>query len=215
MQTTLLTLTLFSSLEGNPPFREIDILGIITSPLPPGVTIIPGPYGNGGIPAFKLEPFANVGRFAQYFFARTIKPSFSLVTTIRPTSQRGGYIFSIMKFPRHSQLVLGLKISSDSIKTFITLEYLDETNAFHVFRFTVPQLTGTWRRVGVAMSPRSVTLYVDCKKMGTKVLNKDALDIKMPPACGMYVGRAGWRIGEKPFMVSNIRYLFFMTGIVL
>ncbi|KAK3708371.1 hypothetical protein QZH41_014830 [Actinostola sp. cb2023] len=191
-------------MQGSPPFREIDFLGVISSPIPPGVHIIPGPYGDGGAPAFRLDPWANVGRFAGFFFSRKIKASFSIITTIRPKNQRGGYIFSLMQFPMHSSVLLGLKVFSDSIHTYVTLEYTDAMRKRHVFRFKVPQFTGSWRRLGVAMARRSVTLYVDCQKVGAKTLNKDAPDIDIPSASGVYVGRAGWKVGETPFLIGNV-----------
>lgn len=170
--------------------------------MPPGIRLVPGPHGDDGTPAFKLEQSANVGRFANYFFQNRIKPSFSLIATIRPADQRGGYLFSLMQLPMHSRVLLGLKVSSDLVTTQVTLEYVDEEGKFNAYTFKVPQFTGSWRQLGVSMSKRKVTLYVNCLKAGEKILNKDALDIHIPSASGIYIGRAGWKPGSKTFLVS-------------
>lgn len=165
----------------------------IGDPMPPGVHVVNGPAGPKGIPSYSIQRGANVGRFARNVLQSHFYREFSILASVRPDQRGSGYIFAMMNPPRHSKVVVGVRLIDSPPFTVIRLEIF---NAYyrmnHLVNFTVPRFAGQWRQFAFSVKEREVIFYFQCVQYRTFQLQTSLLGMFVGPATAIYLGRSGW-----------------------
>ena len=174
--------------------RSGNLLVAIGDPMPPGVSVVDGPAGPGSKPSYSIQRGANVGRFARDLLQRQYYREFSILASVRPDQQGRGYIFALMEPPRHSKVIVGVRLIDSPPSTVVSLEVHDAYYRLdHVFNFTVPHFAGQWREFAFSVKERQIVFYYHCVKQQTIQLQFPLLAMFVRPASAIYLGRSGWK----------------------
>ena len=195
---------LAGSLDGD--VAEVDLLGFLGSPLPPGLTLTAGPVAQ---PAFHFRQGANVAAFARYLVPRTFLREFAITAHFRPAATGSGYLFAIMEYPRSPRVLLGLEVTRHDSRLQVALHHSDAHFQTRVVRFHVPGSSAAasgWVRLGLRVARRQLTLFVDCDQKDIRDLDEPLRTISLPPMSVLYVARPGWAPGfrAKSFEVRGV-----------
>lgn len=180
----------------------------IGDPMPPGVSVVNGPGGPTDKPSYSIQRGANVGRFARDILQRQFYRKFSILASVRPDQLGSGYIFSLMDLPRHSKIVLGVRLIDSPPFSIIRLEVLNvHYRMNHMVNFTVPRFAGQWRQFAFSVTEREIIFYFQCVKYQTFQLQNSLLGMFVRSTTAIYLGRSGWREDSEDtaFGVSSTR----------
>ena len=173
--------------------HQIDLIGVVGLPLPPGVSFVEGPAGPEGLPAFYLTHGANVGRYARDIMPKQFFTDFTIVVNVRPDDPKGGVIFAIME-PRQTSVILGLQIETlpNSDQAYIIFMYGIPYYRYEEFLdFPVPNFIGDWQRFTLSVKGQEVTLYFGCDNVITRTLQRKIGPLFIPENSPIYLGRKG------------------------
>lgn len=77
-----------------------------------------------GFPAFGLRSGSDIKRPYRLFLPERLPQQFSVLASVQPISQRGGYLFTVVN-PLDTVVQLGVKLSPTEFGTNISLLYTD------------------------------------------------------------------------------------------
>lgn len=77
-----------------------------------------------GFPAFGLRSGSDIKRPYRLFLPERLPQQFSILVSVQPTSQRGGYLFAVVN-PLETVVQLGVKLSPTEFGTNVSLVYTD------------------------------------------------------------------------------------------
>uniref|UniRef100_A0A8C4ZY78 FZ domain-containing protein n=1 Tax=Gadus morhua TaxID=8049 RepID=A0A8C4ZY78_GADMO len=179
------------SLSNQKDESGVTLLQLIGDPPPDTITQIPGPDNN---PSYVFGPDANTGQLARAHFPSPFYRDFSLIFHLKPTSDRGGVVFSITDDSQQVMYV-GVKLSEvQGGRQSVVLYYTEpgSEESYEAARFTVASMRGTWTRFSLAVHDEKVTFYPNCD-MESQVVrferSPDGMDLEA--GAGVFVGQAG------------------------
>uniref|UniRef100_A0A8C5AJP8 Thrombospondin-like N-terminal domain-containing protein n=1 Tax=Gadus morhua TaxID=8049 RepID=A0A8C5AJP8_GADMO len=184
----------------------VTLLQLIGDPPPDTITQIPGPDNN---PSYVFGPDANTGQLARAHFPSPFYRDFSLIFHLKPTSDRGGVVFSITDDSQQVMYV-GVKLSEvQGGRQSVVLYYTEpgSEESYEAARFTVASMRGTWTRFSLAVHDEKVTFYPNCD-MESQVVrferSPDGMDLEA--GAGVFVGQAGGADPDKFLVRAGFGY---------
>lgn len=164
-------------LIGDPPAKEI-----------------PRVYGTDNSPAYVFGPNANTGQLARAHFPSPFYRDFSLIFNLKPTSDRGGIIFSITDASQQIMYV-GVKLSEvQGSNQNLILYYTepDSQQSYEAARFLVPSMRDVWTRFAIAVKDDKVMLYLNCDADPQVMrIERSPDEMELEGGAGVFVGQAG------------------------
>jgi len=153
--------------------------------------------GDDGFPAVGLRPGSDVKKPARMHLPDKLSAEFSLLATIRPMTDAGGFLFAVVN-PLETVVQLGLEIAAAGPDapghTNISLLYTD-VNSYAatqcVAAFVVPSFTGKWARIALAVKAEEVELYFNCELAEKVSVVRRPAELVFDSASTLYVGQAG------------------------
>ena len=143
---------------------EVDLLLPIGIPLADGINYV---KGKEGLPAFELTERTDIKAPASLVSEKfKLFPDFSVLLTIKPYEQKGGYLFAIVN-PYDTILEFGVSISSqDNGLQSVDIHYTDYKlgkAAKPFIKFTVPSMVQEWTRIAISFRGNVTKLYYECR----------------------------------------------------
>ena len=177
------------------------LLQLIGDPPPDTIPQVPGPDNN---PSYVFGPDANTGQLARAHFPSPFYRDFSLSFHLKPSSDRGGVVFSITDASQQVMYV-GVKLSEvQGGKQSVVLYFTepDAEESYEAARFTVASMRDTWTRFSLAVQDEKVTFYLNCDmepQVARFVRSPDGTELEA--GAGVFVGQAGGADPDK-FLVG-------------
>lgn len=169
----------------------VSLLQLIGDPPPAAITQVFGPDNS---PGYVFGPDANMGQLARAHFPNPFYRDFSLIFNLKPTSNRGGVIFSITDASQQIMYV-GVKLSEvQGGNQNVILYYTepDSQQSYQAAKFVVPSMVDTWSRFAIAVRDDKVMFYHNCDvdpQVSHIERSPDEMDLEA--GAGVFVGRAG------------------------
>lgn len=182
------------------------LLELIGDP-PPEILEVDGPDGS---PAYLFGPDSNMGQLARAYFPSPFYRNFALMFTLKPTSDSGGTIFSVMDSSQQIMYV-GVKLSEVRGSGQDVIFYYSEPGAersFEAARFRGPSMKDVWTRIAVAVKDDKVMFYLNCvTEPQVMRIERSPDQMELEAGAGVFVAQAG---GERPdkFQVRKSRYTY-------
>lgn len=169
----------------------VSLLQLIGDPPPAEISQV---FGPDNTPGYVFGPDANTGQLAHAHLPRSFYRDFSLVFNVKPTSDRGGVIFSVTDASQKIMYV-GVKLSAvQGGKQNIVFYYTepDSQDSYEAARFLVPSLRDIWTRFAIAVQDDRVTLYLNCDTdPQVKRFERSPDEMELEIGAGVFVGQAG------------------------
>lgn len=181
----------------------VSLLQLIGDPPPDDIAKTFGPDNS---PSYVFGPDSNTGQLARAHLPSPFYRDFSLLFNLKPTSDKGGVIFSVTDAPQQIMYV-GVKLSAvQGGKQSVILYYteLDSEESYEAARFTVPSLRDVWTRFALAVQDDKVTFYINCDTDPQVVrFERSPDEMELEAGAGVFVGQAGGADPDK-FLVCNM-----------
>lgn len=195
-------MVLFASFTPPLEDRGISLLQLIGDPPPSKITQV---YGLDNSPGYVFGPDANTGQLARAHLPSPFYRDFSLTFNLKPTSNRGGVIFSITDASQQIMYV-GVKLSGVQGRNQNVILYYtepDSQQSYEAARFLVPSMVDTWTRFAIAVEDDKVMFYLNCDTDPRVVrIERSPDEMELEPGAGVFVGQAGGADPEK-FLVRT------------
>lgn len=169
--------------------------------------------GLSDFPAFKIsgEPHLYFPS-SQFFPEDEISSNFSLLVTVRPSSDDGGVLLAIMD-PTQTQLTFGLELgpTSDSGKANISIYFsqrlpVPPDTPVPDASFEVPGFRNKWQRFSLALGGNKLELYLECIPHGEAVIAEEhfgnGLPLSVPNSSSLAIFHGGKNFG-RPYLVRT------------
>lgn len=164
-----------------------------------------------GFMAFNFKQNSNVK-----FPYRMILPEkildFVIMSTIKPESTKGGYLFSVVN-PLDTVVQLGIHFSQViNDKWNISILYTDanvHSMSMSLAKFEVP-FKKQWSAIAFKVLHNKVTFYSDCNETQSVSINRDPVELVFDSASTLYLVQAG-NILKGHFEVSTYKLLSFIS----
>uniref|UniRef100_A0A3Q0QVJ8 Collagen alpha-1(XVIII) chain n=1 Tax=Amphilophus citrinellus TaxID=61819 RepID=A0A3Q0QVJ8_AMPCI len=175
----------------------VSLLQLIGDPPPNEITQVDGPDNT---PSYVFGPDANTGQLARAHFPNPFYRDFSLIFNLKPTTDKGGVIFSITD-PRQNIMHVGVKLSAVQGSNQNVILYYTEPKSkrsYEAARFLVPSMLDTWTRFALAVKDDMVLFYFNCDTdpLVTRI-KRAPEDMELESGAGVFVGQAGGADPEK------------------
>lgn len=175
---------------------------LIGDPPPSKITQV---YGPDNSPGYVFGPDANTGQLARAHLPSPFYRDFALTFNLKPTSNRGGVIFSITDASQQIMYV-GVKLSGVQGRNQNVILYYtepDSQQSYEAARFLVPSMVDTWTRFAIAVKDDKVMFYLNCDTDPQVVrIERSPDEMELEPGAGVFVGQAGGADPEK-FLVRT------------
>jgi hypothetical protein len=163
--------------------------------------------GIDGLPTFRLTERAKImGDVSIISPDYMLFPDFSILVTVKPAEQRGGYLFSVVD-PFEIVMQLGLSITdSESGLQNIYLHYSDyrtRTTAKPIVKFTVPNMVDKWTRFALSVRGNTTDLYFNCVEYDSVTTVRTPVPLPLDAGSTLYIGQGGGEFNGK-YLVSRI-----------
>lgn len=197
--TNVLTLFSVFSTEGG-----LSLLQLIGNPPPSSIQQVYTPDNNA---AYQFGPNSNTGQLAHAHLPNPMYRDFSLMFYVKPTTTRGGVIFSVTDAAQQIMYV-GVKVSdvvSDRQRIILYYTEPDSLSSYEAASFTVPSMKDRWTRFALSVNQDKVMLFFNCDsepKVVTFERSPDDMDLEN--GAGVFVGQAGGADPDK-FLVCDVR----------
>lgn len=189
----------FPSLEDS----GVSLLQLIGDPPPSEITLV---YGPDNSPGYVFGPDANAGQLARAHLPSPFYHNFALIFNLKPTSDRGGVIFSVTDASQKIMHV-GVKLSAvQGGNQHVILYYTepDSEESYEAARFRVPSMRDTWTRFAIAVKDDKVLFYLNCDIDPQEMrIERSPDEMELEAGAGLFVGQAGGDNPEK-FLVCTL-----------
>lgn len=180
----------------------VSLMQLIGDPPPSEITRV---YGPDNSPAYVFGPDANTGQLALAHLPSPFYRDFALIFNLKPSSDRGGVIFSVTDASQQIMYV-GVKLSpvQDGNQNVI-LYYTepDSQQSYEAARFLVRSLRDTWTRFAIAVRDDKVMFYLNCDTDPVVMrFERSPDEMELEAGAGVFVGQAGGADPEK-FLVRT------------
>ncbi|KAI9535111.1 hypothetical protein NQZ68_007200 [Dissostichus eleginoides] len=186
-----------SSRIRKPEESGVTLLQLIGDPPPSTITQVFGPDSS---PGYVFGPDANSGQLARAYLPSPFYRDFALIFNLKPTSERGGTIFSITDAAQQIMYV-GLKLSAvQGGNQYVILYYTepDSQQSYEAARFLAPSMKDTWTRFAIAVRDDKVMFYLNCDTDPQVMrLERSPDEMELEAGAGVFVGQAGGADPEK------------------
>ena len=193
---------LTSCLSSPPDESGVSLLQLIGDPPPEEISRVEGPDRS---PAYVFGPDANTGQLARAHLPSPFYRDFSLLFLLKPTSTKGGIIFSITDASQ-AIMYVGVKLSAvQGGKQNVVLYYTepDSTESYVAATFAVPSLRDTWTRFSISVRDDKVVFYLNCDSDPQVVrFERSPDEMELEAGAGVFVGQAGGADPDK-FLVCT------------
>lgn len=204
-----LTHSLFSTCCGqtscfSPSLEDsgVSLLQLIGDPPPSEITQIDGPDNS---PGYVFGPDANAGQLAHAHLPSPFYRNFALIFNLKPTTDRGGVIFSVTDITQQI-IYVGVKLSAvQGGYQHVILYYTepDSQTSYEAARFRAPSMRDTWTRFAIAVRDDKVMFYLNCDiDPQVKRFERSPDEMELEAGAGVFVGQAGGADPEK-FLVRT------------
>uniref|UniRef100_A0A8C9XA11 Collagen type XVIII alpha 1 chain a n=1 Tax=Sander lucioperca TaxID=283035 RepID=A0A8C9XA11_SANLU len=190
----------------SPPHLEhsgVSLLQLIGDPPPNTISQVFGPDNS---PGYVFGPDANTGQLARAHLPSPFYRDFSLIFNLKPTSDRGGVIFSVTDSAQQIMYV-GVKLSAvKGSNQNVILYYTepDSQQSYEAASFRVPSMRDTWTRFAIAVRDDKVMFYLNCDTDPQVMrLERSPDEMELEAGAGVFVGQAGGADPEK-FLVRPV-----------
>ena len=185
---------------------------LIGDPPPNEITRVFGPDNSS---RYVFGPDANTGQLARAHLPNPFHRDFSLIFNLKPTSDKGGVIFSVTDASQQIMYV-GVKLSPvQGSEQSIILYYTEpgSQQSYEGARFHVPSMRNIWTRFAIAVRDDKVMFYLNCAaEPRVKRIERSPDDMELDTGAGVFVGQAGGADPDK-FLVRIQRLcLVFIWG---
>lgn len=198
MLPSLLTCSLFCAYYGLTScfssFLEdsgVSLLQLIGDPPPNEITQV---YGPDNSPGYVFGPDANTGQLARAHLPSPFYRDFALIFNLKPTSDRGGVIFSVTDASQKI-IYVGVKLSAvqgGNQNVILYYTELDSQQSYEGARFLVPSLRDTWTRFSIAVRDDKVMFYLNCDTDPQVMrIERSPDEMDLEAGAGVFVGQAG------------------------
>lgn len=209
MQPSLLTTNIFHAYCGlksffSPPLEDsgVSLLQLIGDPPPNEITRV---YGPDNSPGYVFGPDANTGQLARAHLPSPFYRDFALIFNLKPTSDRGGVIFSVTDASQQIMYV-GVKLTAVQGGNQNVILYYTEPGSQQSYegaRFLVPSMRDTWTRFAIAVRDDKVMFYLNCDTDPQVMrIERSPDEMELEAGAGVFVGQAGGADPEK-FLVCT------------
>ncbi|XP_034077359.1 collagen type XVIII alpha 1 chain a isoform X1 [Gymnodraco acuticeps] len=175
----------------------VTLLQLIGDPPPSTITQVFGPDSS---PGYVFGPDANSGQLARTYLPSPFYRDFALIFNLKPTSERGGTIFSITDAAQQIMYV-GVKLSAvQGGNQYVILYYTepDSQQSYEAARFLAPSMKDTWTRFAIAVRDDKVMFYLNCDTDPQVMrLERSPDEMELEAGAGVFVGQAGGADPEK------------------
>lgn len=218
MQPSLLTSNIFYTYCGltssfSPLLEDsgVSLLQLIGDPPPSEITQV---YGPDNSPGYVFGPDANTGQLARAHLPSPFYRDFALIFNLKPTSDRGGVIFSVTDASQQIMYV-GVKLSAvEGGSQNVILYYTepDSQRSYEGARFRVPSMKDTWTRFAIAVRDEKVMFYLNCD-IDPQVMRieRSPDEMELEAGAGVFVGQAGGADPEKFLVCTQALYVLNKT----
>lgn len=169
----------------------ITLLQLIGDPPPNEITQV---YGPDNSPGFVFGPDANTGQLARAHLPSPFYRDFALIFNLKPTSNRGGVIFSITDSSQKI-IYVGVKLSDVQGRNQNVILYYtepDSEQSYEAARFLVPSMVNTWTRFAIAVRDDKVMFYLHCDTdPQVRHIERSPDEMELEAGAGVFVGQAG------------------------
>ncbi|KAK5890749.1 hypothetical protein CesoFtcFv8_014240 [Champsocephalus esox] len=180
-----------------PEESGVTLLQLIGDPPPSTITQVFGPDSS---PGYVFGPDANSGQLARTYLPSPFYRDFALIFNLKPTSERGGTIFSITDAAQQIMYV-GVKLSAvQGGNQYVILYYTepDSQQSYEAARFLAPSMKDTWTRFAIAVRDDKVMFYLNCDTDPQVMrLERSPDEMELEAGAGIFVGQAGGADPEK------------------
>lgn len=175
----------------------VSLLQLIGDPPPNEITKV---YGPDNSPGYVFGPDANTGQLARAHLPSPFYRDFALIFNLKPTSNRGGVIFSITDASQQIMYV-GVKLSEVQGRNQNVILYYtepDSQQSYEAARFLVPSMVDTWTRFAIAVRDEKVMFYLNCDTDPQVMrIERSPDEMELEAGAGVFVGQAGGADPEK------------------
>ncbi|KAF0026136.1 hypothetical protein F2P81_020873 [Scophthalmus maximus] len=169
----------------------VSLLQLIGDPPPSEITQVFGPDNS---PGYVFGPDANTGQLARAHLPSPFYRDFSLIFNLKPTSDRGGVIFSVTDASQQI-IYVGVKLSPvQGGNQNVILYYTepDSQQSYEAATFLVPSMRDTWTRFAIAVRDDKVMFYLNCDTDPRMVrIERSPDEMELEAGAGIFVGQTG------------------------
>uniref|UniRef100_A0A8D3CMZ1 Collagen alpha-1(XVIII) chain n=1 Tax=Scophthalmus maximus TaxID=52904 RepID=A0A8D3CMZ1_SCOMX len=169
----------------------VSLLQLIGDPPPSEITQVFGPDNS---PGYVFGPDANTGQLARAHLPSPFYRDFSLIFNLKPTSDRGGVIFSVTDASQQI-IYVGVKLSPvQGGNQNVILYYTepDSQQSYEAATFLVPSMRDTWTRFAIAVRDDKVMFYLNCDTDPRVVrIERSPDEMELEAGAGIFVGQTG------------------------
>jgi len=146
-----------------------------------------------GFPAYKISPTADVKSPYRMLLPEKLY-EFAILTTFRPNSPKGGYLFSVVN-PLDTVVQLGLHFSPVYKNQWnVTLLYT-QSDTSQVSRrlvtYSLPYESKRWTTLAFKVLNDKISFYYDCELNETTPVVREPLELVFDSASTLYLAQAG------------------------
>uniref|UniRef100_A0A8D3D870 Thrombospondin-like N-terminal domain-containing protein n=1 Tax=Scophthalmus maximus TaxID=52904 RepID=A0A8D3D870_SCOMX len=174
-----------------PEDSGVSLLQLIGDPPPSEITQVFGPDNS---PGYVFGPDANTGQLARAHLPSPFYRDFSLIFNLKPTSDRGGVIFSVTDASQQI-IYVGVKLSPvQGGNQNVILYYTepDSQQSYEAATFLVPSMRDTWTRFAIAVRDDKVMFYLNCDTDPRVVrIERSPDEMELEAGAGIFVGQTG------------------------
>lgn len=185
-----------------PEDSGVSLLQLIGDPPPSEITRV---YGPDSLPAYVFGPDANTGQLARAHLPSPFYRNFALLFHLKPTSSKGGVIFSVTDA---SQQIMYVAVKLSAVQgghQHVILYYTepDSQQSYEAARFQVPSMRDTWTRFAIGVRDESVMFYLNCDTdPQVRRIERSPDEMELEAGAGVFVGQAGGADPDK-FLVRR------------
>ncbi|XP_058475540.1 collagen type XVIII alpha 1 chain a isoform X2 [Solea solea] len=180
-----------SSHISKPEDSGVTLLQLISDPPPSEITQV---YGPDNSPGYVFGPTANTGQLARAHLPNSFYRDFSLIFNLKPTSDKGGVLFSVTDAAQKIMYV-GVKLSAVQGGNQNVILYYTEPGSqqsYEAARFPVSSMRDTWTRFAIAVRDDKVMFYHNCDAAPQVMrIERSPDDMELDTGAGVFVGQAG------------------------
>ncbi|XP_061579888.1 collagen type XVIII alpha 1 chain a isoform X2 [Cololabis saira] len=180
-----------SAVIRKPEDNGVSLLQLIGDPPPNEIIRV---YGPDNTPGYIFGPDAVMGQLARAHFPSPFYRDFSFIFNLKPTSDRGGVVFSITDYKQQIMYV-AVKLSAvQGGQQYVILYYTepDSQQSYEAARFRVPSMRDTWTRFAIAVRDDKVMFYYNCDSDPQVMrLERSPDEMELEGGAGVFVGQAG------------------------
>uniref|UniRef100_A0A8C3A675 Collagen alpha-1(XVIII) chain n=1 Tax=Cyclopterus lumpus TaxID=8103 RepID=A0A8C3A675_CYCLU len=191
----------------------VSLQQLIGDPPPNTITRV---YGPDYRPSYVFGPDSNTGQLARAHLPSPFYRDFALTFNLKPTSERGGVIFSVTDAAQKIMYV-GVKLSAVQAGNQNVILYYtepDSQTSYEAARFLVPSMMDTWTRFSLAVRDDTVKFYLNCDTNPQVMrLERSPDEMELQTGAGVFVGQAGGADPDK-FLVCTQASSFFLKTII-